>query len=261
VKIAVCDTAFQMTLDRTFEVARNLGFDGVEMTLGGRRVQDHPIWSRAGLRGLRDSLIETRVPVASLYLQRFERLGFAHPDEKIRANAWRLYRALIGRVLDIGAGALAVPLDARVVAPAGPFRDIAVESIRRASEAVNGSGIALLVRVSADPPALLSFLGDVAREDVGLEYDVAARALAGNDPASEIEALGENVHQVRVLDIGEDREPRPLGLGTVNIPSVVRALYEVDYGGYLVVDPPPSDDPVATAAASLAFLKDALLTL
>jgi len=241
-------------LDRAFDVARNLGYGGIEMTLGGKNVREHPIWTRAGLRELQHYRAETRLEIVAIHISRFQRLGLLHGDPRVRENAERLLYTLLPRAAELSVRSVVIPLGESTT-----FEREAIALLRRSVErAANyGLNLAFLTRASAEEAArLLDALGDSAR----LAYDVADAVEAGRDPAQELAQLADMVEQLRIRDVSEEGEPRPLGLGIVSYRELARTLHDTDYSGCVLLDVPSGDDPVAMAAASLAFVQEVLLS-
>jgi sugar phosphate isomerase/epimerase len=253
-RIGLRDTVLQCPLDRAFDVARNLGYGGVEITLGGKDVREHPIWTRAGLRELQHYRTESRLDIIAIYVARFQRLGLLHEDDRVRENAERLLHMLLPRAVELGVRDVIVPLGNRTT-----FDADAVSILRRSVERAANFSVTLAFLVAApayEAARLLDALGEPAR----LAYDIADAVEAGRDPADELSQLADSVEQLRIRDLAEDREPRPLGLGIVNYRQLARTLHDTDYSGCLLLDVPSGDDPVATAAASLAFVQEILLS-
>ncbi|MBM3213754.1 sugar phosphate isomerase/epimerase [Candidatus Poribacteria bacterium] len=256
-KVGIRDVAFSASLDRALSIAHNLGYSGVELTLGGPQVREHPIWTRAGVRELRHYKQESRIDVSAVYFARLERLGLLHADEKVRDNAMRLCHALNPRVAELGVRTVVAPLGD--VAGEGIASDSrAIETLRNAAQAAAAYQCRLAFR-AALPVAEMVRLVQQVGSGCGIAYDLVDAVLRERDPAAELRELGDALCQVRVRDIAEDRSGRPLGLGIVDFPAIARSLYELDYDGYLMLDIPSGDDPVASAAASLAFAQEAIV--
>lgn len=254
-RIGLRDSVLQCSLDRAFDVARNLGYGGVEMTLGGKEVREHPIWTRAGLRELQHYRRESRLDILAIYVSRFHRLGLLHEDPRIRENAERFLQTLLPRAAELEVRHIVIPLEGQKLDD---------EETRRV--------LCRAVQYAANYPVTLAFLIDAPADAVArllgqmegparLAYDIARAVEAGRHPVEEISRLVNFVEQLRIRDLAEGGEPRPLGLGVVNYREIARLLHETDYSGCLLLDVPPGEDPVATAAASLAFVQEMLLSV
>jgi sugar phosphate isomerase/epimerase len=258
-KTAIRDSALHDALDRTFEIAKNLGFTGIDVTLGRRNTREHPLWTRAGLRGVLDHRNSSRLDIPCINVERFESMGLTHPNARVREGAAKLLNALIPRAATLGTWAVVVPLDGRGD-PCGRVRQKTVaEVLREAAPAAARLGCGINIRSAADPKVINRVLDDVASETVRVEHDIAHSVLQDRDPAADILALGGAVAQVRLRDIDASGALCPLGVGTVAYEPIVEALEEVDFDGYVVVDTPHGPDTVAAAAANLAFVHELFL--
>ena len=123
--------------------------------------------------------------------------------------------------------------------------------------------------------ALLEFLGDVGRENLGVNFDPANLLLYGTgDPLADLRTIGGRVFSVHCKDArraapdvrGEEwGEEVPLGEGEVDIPAYVRTLHELGYRGPLTIERELPDDPerqkkdVAQAVAVLEAARAGVL--
>ncbi|MBT3270065.1 sugar phosphate isomerase/epimerase [Candidatus Poribacteria bacterium] len=258
-KTAIRDSALHEALDRTFDIAKNLGFTGIDVTLGRRNTREHPMWTRAGLRGILDHRNSTRLDIPCINVERFESMGLAHPNARVREGAGKVLNALIPRAAALGTWAVVVPLDGRGQ-PFGRVRQKTVaEVLRDVAPAAESHGMGINIRSAADTKVILRLLDDVGSETVRVEHDIAHSVLLDRDPAADIRALGGAVAQVRLRDIDAGGSLCPLGVGTVAYQPIVEALDEIDFDGYVVVDTPHGADTVAAAAANLAFVHEYFL--
>lgn len=253
-RIGLRDSVLQCSLDRAFDVARNLGYGGVEMTLGGKEVRDHPIWTRAGLRELQSYRREFRLDILAIYVIRFHRLGLLHEDPRVRENAERFLQTLLPRAAELEVRDIVIPLG-------GPRLDDeeAMTLLRRVVQHAANYPVTLAFLIDAPAEEVIRFL-DQLEGPARLAYDIARAVEEGRPPVEELSLLANFVEQLRIRDLAEGGEPRPLGFGVVNYREIARLLHETDYSGCLLLDVPSGEDPVATAAASLAFIQEMLLS-
>jgi sugar phosphate isomerase/epimerase len=260
-KTAIRDSALHESLDRTFDIAKNLGFTGIDVTMGRRNTREHPIWTRAGLRGVLDHKNSTRLDIPCINVERFETMGLTHPNARVREGAAKVLKALIPRAAALGTWAVVVPLDGRGD-PFGRVRQKTVaETFREIAPAADSHGCGINIRSAADPKVLVRVLDDVGSDIVRVEHDIAHSVLQDRDPAADLLTLGHRVAQIRVRDIDTTGAQVPLGIGTVDYEPIVDALDEIEFDGYVVVDTPYGPDTVAAAAANLAFVHELFLRL
>ena len=86
---------------------------------------------------------------------------------------------------------------------------------------------------------------------LGVYYDVGNADYQGFDPVAEIGHLGKHTFQLHVKEIGAE-----MGQGKLDFTVIARALRNVGYDGYMVLETEAGDDPAANAARNLAFVKN-----
>ncbi len=93
----------------------------------------------------------------------------------------------------------------------------------------------------------------------GCYFDPANLVVAGLDPASEARALGSLIRRVHLKDTRERRGDCRLGEGRVDFAACARALAEIGYDGWLVLETPAG--PPAEVAGDLTFAQSSFPSL
>ncbi len=99
---------------------------------------------------------------------------------------------------------------------------------------------------------LKSLTDGVSSPNVLTYYDIGNACAFGNDAVAEIEYLAKLIGVVHV----KDREADLLGDGIVDIPLCVDTLRDIGYDGWLILETPPTDDPLEAGNYNLAYLRD-----
>jgi sugar phosphate isomerase/epimerase len=99
----------------------------------------------------------------------------------------------------------------------------------------------------------------VGSEAFGCYFDMANIVGRGLDTALEIRALGKLTEQVHMKDIWIKPGDCPPGLGRVNFPESVKALAEIGYDGWIVLETPTG--PLALVARDISFTRSQFPTL
>ena len=258
-KIAIRDSSLESTSDRMFDIARNLGFDGVELSLTGRDAREHSIWTRAGIRTLDEHREAARMEIPSITFAPLGRGGLLDPNPRLREQSYKLLNAVIPRAASLNVDAAHVPIDGFEDANLAAQRDEALEAIREAASLAERYGSRLALGLDLPPSDQLDVLDALSSPCVGLDVDTAACRRHAHSVREALEALAEHAIQIRLRDVDEGGTTRPLGLGVVDFKELAAAIDHVDYGNFLVIDTPAGDDPVASAAANLAFIQEMLL--
>ena len=250
--ISIRDRSVHPSLDRAFEIAQNLGFDGVELSIGGPKMPEHLIWRRKGLMKMADFLQDAPVRISSAQLGSYDAFGLHRPLGQ------KLFQALLPRASKLRISALTVSIPEQTLHSAETYDATARSLAERCSEAAErGFSVAVGLPLSADDS--LRFLDAVNADNLGLDYDILRAAREGRKPEKEIRQMSERIRQLRARDEGDDGSSCPIGMGVVRFEPIAAALNAVDFQGGCVIDAPPGGDAAASAAANLAALQEALL--
>ena len=242
------------------DVIRNsgkLGFDGVELDIGADYEQNM-LWDEGGRAEIERLLAEAGVELASLCLGTFWTYSFANPDAAVRERAQGFTADAIQWCAALGGKAILVPI---TPGAEGEDQNAArarwIDELKKAAPAAEAAKVCLAAEnvgrgSGQTAEALLEIADGVASPAVQVYYDFGNGLSLGGDPVAEIKALGRRIVQVHAKD------PRGeyMGEGRVDMAAVKKALDEIAYDSYLVLETPPTDDPVAAAARNLEFLKE-----
>lgn len=235
-----------MPLDERFAVARDVGFDGLELAIGGKEGLPLDI-SDADCERLR-RLGETHTPICSVnggraLLERPLTGGSAEDRQAAMAMAARL----IDLTAALGTDTLLfVP---GLVQPDSPYDDTwdcALRCTRELAEYAAERGVHLAVenvwnRFLLSPMEMASFIDSVGHPSVHSYFDIANTLLFGY-PQHWIKVLGRRIWRVHVKDfrvsvasLGGFTQPLQ---GDVDWPVVVSALHRSGYRGFLTAEVP-----------------------
>jgi inosose dehydratase len=100
------------------------------------------------------------------------------------------------------------------------------------------------------------------RSRIGFCPDTAHLAAGGGDPAELIRRYGQRLRHVHLKDLSRQTgEFLPLGAGDLDLADVVRAVGEVGYDSWLIVELDSYDgDPRAAAEQSITHLRELLVS-
>jgi sugar phosphate isomerase/epimerase len=134
-----------------------------------------------------------------------------------------------------------------------------VEMIKPVAEHAEKEGVLLLVE--PEPGLLIEtseqaeeFMGQMTSPAVGLNFDIGHQYCVGEDPAVSIKRLARWVRHVHLEDIAPTRVHHHLipGEGAIDFASVLKAIQEIGYTGWVTVELYPyTDDPDHAARTAL----------
>jgi sugar phosphate isomerase/epimerase len=170
----------------------------------------------------------------------------------------------------IGAPGIATHIGFVPESPEDPDYIAVRDMVRRVCDYAARSNQTFALETGQEPAdVLLSFLNDVGRPNLGINFDPANMILYGTgDPIEALGILGSRVISVHCKD-GDWPEPgkpgalgeeRPLGAGSVGIPRFLAKLREIGYSGPLSIEREASDPvrrmtDIEAAISLLADLK------
>ena len=166
--ISIRDRSVHPSLDRAFEIALNLGFSGVELSIGGPKMREHLIWRRGGLMKMADFLQEAPVGISSAHLGSYQAFGLDKPLGE------KLFQALLPRAAKLRISVLTVSLS-----PAA-LRDSKAAAQTLAKRCKEGAqrGFDIAVGLPLDINDAQRFLDAVGADNLGTGLRPAPRRAA-----------------------------------------------------------------------------------
>lgn len=248
-KIGFMDNMLKGGMAAKFAEAKRFGYEGIEIVVWSP--QD-PLFKEGGVDQIKGLQSEYGLEVPSLSLAGFMKLDFRHPNEDTRSkgiefvcNAVRIISALGGDVLLIPFFSQDYPLDAEDV-----INQRLIEGFKACTSIAEKLGVCLAIESWLKAEDLEKLLRNIGSPAVGIYYDIANTTFKGYDAASEIRKLVKYIAQIHMK---ETPWGKPFGQGMVNYPAVAKAIKDISYDDYLIVEMPvEAPDDLAT---HLAFVK------
>ena len=233
--------------DAVFEVAEELGFAGVELSL-----------TRAQLRSGEPGSLRPRergrdLAIHALVLGELNHGGIADADPSVANAAADDVRHAVAWAAELGTDVVLVPFFMR-----GQILDQA--GFDRCTAA-----FAELCPLAAERGVTLCFEGLLPAREIrllaervgspafGCYFDLANPLRRGFDSPTEIRALGLLVRRVHMKDTWATPGDVHPGRGRVDFPECARALDEIGYDGWLTLETPPGPPPLV--ARDLSFTR------
>lgn len=274
VKVSICNELFQgWAIDRVFEYAAQLGYDGVEIapyTLADS-VTEIPTKQR---RAIRHAAEDNGIEIVGLHwlLAKPEGLYINHPDEIIRIKTQEYIEALIHFCADIGGKILVHGSPhQRTVQEGWDFQqswNFAKETFKVCLKTAQKRNVLYCIEPLAHMNT--NFINTVA-EGIRLVREIRHPHLkmvfdsrsASAQEKSVLEAL------LRALDSGylrhihvNDANGRGPGFGETAFVPILKSLIKHNYKGYISVEVFDfSPDPETVASRSIGYLRGILETL
>ena len=236
-KAAVIDSVLGARDDlETFRLARRAGFSGVEIEVTRDDLRSP---GRQRLVGLRRAQETTGLAIPSLLLGQHNEGGVAHPSPEVAEPAAEDVRQAIDWAATLGADAVLVPffLTAEIVDDAGLER--CASAFRALAPIGRAAGVTLCYEGTLPADRIRALSARIGSDAFGCYFDLGNPISVGLDAPTEIRALAGLVRRVHFKDTRVTRGDCRPGLGRVDFAESARALAEIGYDGWLVLETPP----------------------
>ena len=257
-KIGARNGTLQADWDDAFAIAKEIGFDGVELDVGAD-FQDSFLWDAESRRKANELQSDTGVELPCICIGGLWQHSPANPDPAVRQVAEAFIAGTVRYCAEIGARVILAPInEAR-----GQGYDAAmprwVEIMSHiAPIAEECEVVVALENCGCTPQYQVDMIDAVGSPYVQAYVDMANFVAAEADSVEAIELLGKRIAHVHAKDFQVEADKRknvPLGDGIIDIPGCVAALKTIGYDDYLTIETPSGDDAKAEAAKNLAYLK------
>jgi sugar phosphate isomerase/epimerase len=235
--------------DDLFRQAKRLGFAGVEVVLSRQRP--------GRLQDLKQAMREHGLVVPSLVLGEHSDLGgIADSDPDVAAAARADVEQAIDWAADLGAGVILVPFFGRAEVRGDAELERAAGSFRPLCEHAGQRNVTLCYEGTLPADGIRALADRVGSRAFGCYFDLANAVVRGLDSATELRALGSLVRCVHLKDTRVGPGDCPPGLGRVDFRESARALDEIGYDDWVVLETPPA--PPELVARDLSFARSVL---
>jgi L-ribulose-5-phosphate 3-epimerase len=232
-----------------FERARRTGFAGVEVDL-----ELDELRTAGRLADLRNAKEASGLQIPSLVLGWHSgRGGIADADPAIAQAAAAEIRDAVAWAAELGAEAVLVPFFGRGELVSDADLDGCAAAFRTLCPAAAERGITLAYEGTLPADRVLRLAAAVDSPGFGCYFDLGNPLRHGFDPPTELRALGELVCRVHLKDSRARTGDCPPGLGLVDFAECARALDEIGYEGWLVLETPAA--PPEVVGRDLAFAR------
>lgn len=244
-------------------LSKDIGYEGVELNLDEEMLK----MSRSERRAILDEAKSLGLDLPSLCTALFWKYNLASPDPNVRKRGVEIIKQ---------GCEVASEIDARVflVVPAVATREVSYqdmwrlsrESILEAAQSAEDHGVIIGVenvwnRFLYSPLEFRKFIEEINHPNVKVYFDVGNAAFLGF-PEQWIKHLGDLIACVHVKDFQfSTMQFRPIFEGNIQWQSVIEALREVGYNGFLIVEVSPYPGHPLKAALDSKSSLDIMLSM
>lgn len=237
-----------------FSVAKDVGFDCIELIVERQPGAPNPLWEPEGIQGLIEASKASGVLTISITDDRVMEAGLLKAGGPEASEAFDGTVKLINQMAKIGATRLVMPFleQASLKADRGAFL-AARGHLEKLAPVAEAAGVTLMLENDL-PSDMLMELVSTTGGKIGVCYDTGNRAYFGYDPA-EIMELGDLIRHVHIKDKLTDGKNVMLGTGKADFKTVFSNLALVGYGGPLILETSRGDEEVEAGRKNLAYVK------
>jgi sugar phosphate isomerase/epimerase len=252
-RIGVMDTVLRMPGNpEAIDRAAALGFDGIQVTLGRAPVNGRlPLSDPALQREHRDRARARKIALASTYL---DILHVNCLKNDAQAVKWAAEGIEITRAL--GAPVLMLVFFGKCALETRPEMDAVVPPLKELAPLAEKAGVVLGFENTISGADNRRILDQVGSRALQVWYDIGnSTNVGGFDVPAEIRALGRaRICQFHIKDKGY------LGEGKVNVPAAVRAIRDIGYDGFLILETSaPSGNVEADLRRQFEYLRSLIV--
>lgn len=236
----IVESALGPDRDARFALARELGFDGVELIFGAQDYEQLHLWTILGAARVRRLATDAGVALPSVCATYFNRYGFVSADAAVRWQSLDVLHRLCETAAEAGLRTILIPCFGAAEIRSGDVTHHAriVEALAACADHAQARELILGLEATLPAQELIELVRQVDHPAVRVYFDTGNMVPAGYDPAQELLALGPYLCQVHIKDRRRDGETVALGSGDVDFSAVARALHTLQYDGWLVLETP-----------------------
>ncbi|AUD05636.1 sugar phosphate isomerase/epimerase family protein [Spirosoma pollinicola] len=226
--IGACDWSIGPAGDiKAFDVAKQIGLDGVQVSLNTATDHEH-LRKPAMQQMVKDAARQAGVQIGGLAIGMLNQIPYKSDP---RTEVWVQDSVDVAKALGVKNILLAFfsnndlkndPQGTKVV----------IERLKAVAPKAEKAGVVLGIESWLSASELMAILDAVGSPAVKVYYDVCNSTDMGYDIFSEIRTLGKD----RICEVHLKENGYLLGQGKVNLPSVRKALDDINYTGWLHIE-------------------------
>ena len=251
-KYGIMNSVLRKSWEESFAPASHLGFDGVELTGVG---EGSKLWRKEGAEEIKELAAKSGIEVPSVTLSWPYTL--ADPDIERREVAKDVTEKTITACKTLGAWVILLPFfGAQELTQKQATSAVFIDGLKECAKKAEENNVYLALETTLGAEVLLKIIRAVNSPSVKVYFDVGNAVWWKHEPVSdEIRKLKEQIIQIHIKDTKNGPGDVHLGEGRVDFAAVSKAIKDIGYARYLVLETPATDQPEEAAARNLQYLK------
>ena len=251
-RIGACDWSIGKSSDPgAFEVAKQIGLDGIQVNLGSEANNMH-LRQADRQKSYRAESRKTGVSIASLAIGELNNVPYKSDP---RTDEWVWDAVEVAQNLDVTVILLAFFANNDLRGDEKGKAEV-VRKLKGVAPRAEKSGVILGIESYLTAEEHMDIIEKVGSKNVKVYYDFRNAADAGNDVIQEIKWLGKDM----ICELHIKENGSLLGAGTMDWPKISQTLLEMDYigDGWMQIEGaiPKGADIVESYKHNAQFLKD-----
>ncbi|MCM1256249.1 MAG: sugar phosphate isomerase/epimerase [Roseburia sp.] len=223
-----------------FYQAAEIGLNEIEWIFDRERMEENPLWTKAGIAELRHITETTGIEINSVCFNYFMRCPFFSLGKSEKKEGYQRNLEMTKRILDAWAEAggkvLEIPLVDEASLKTSEEEKEVGEFISNTADKADEYGIKIVLETDLPPGQFNGFLESIEKKYIYATYDSGNSSGLGYDAESEICSLKGRIHNVHIKDKvyqGTTVEP---GTGNADFDKVFSTLKRIGYGNSFVLE-------------------------
>jgi L-ribulose-5-phosphate 3-epimerase len=233
---------------KEFELAKELGFDCVELIYEVPNLEANPLASPQGRKSV--------VALSQKYDIQLHSICADYFMERKLPQHFETARELLSIATDIGCSLIEFPfVDSSSLKTEEERNDI-VSMFRDLSEVAQQNKLRIALETDLAPLSFRSLLGQLPSDIFGANFDMGNSAALGYDVKAECLSFGDRILNVHVKDRVLGGTTVPLQTGHVDFERVFSSLAQANYRGDFILQTAPSADFLGVAKKYQTLVRD-----
>lgn len=249
-KIGACDWSIgKMASPKAFEVAKQIGLDGVQVSLG-TAADDMKLRKPEVQQQFKDAAQAAGLEIASLAIGELN--GIPYKSDP-RTEAWVSDSVDVMQALGVKVELLAFFAKGDLVGDAAGQEEV-IRRLKKVAPKAEKAGVVLGIESWMSAEATVRILDKVGSPAVKMYYDVCNSTDRGYDICKEIRWLGKK----NICEFHAKENGFLLGKGKVNLEKVRDAINDIGYEGWIQIEGavPSKGDMVQSYIANQKYLRE-----
>lgn len=249
-RVGACDWSIgKMANSGSFEVARQIGLEGVQVSLG-TQADDMKLRRPEVQKEFVDAARKAGVEIASLAIGELNNVPY---KKDARTEAWVSDGIDVQKALGVKVNLLAFFGNGDLAGDAAGTDEV-VKRLKKVAPKAEKAGVVLGLESWLSAEDTLRIIDRVGSPAVKMYYDVCNSTERGYDILKEIRLLGRN----HICEFHLKENGFLLGQGKVNLSKVREAIEDIGYEGWLVIEGavPPKAAMLESYMANCRFVRD-----